>query len=76
MPFRRYNLLTFLGNALWCLALAGAGWGLGRSYETFHHDFRYVEIAVVVVIVASVAYFLVRRRRAATIVPADGDPPR
>ena len=63
MPFRRYNVFTLLGNALWCLVLAGIGWALGSSYETFHHDFRYVEIAVVAGIVALVAYWLVRRRK-------------
>jgi membrane protein DedA with SNARE-associated domain len=76
MPFRRYNVLTFLGNAVWCLALAGAGWALGRSYQRFHHDFRYVEVAVAVGIVLAVAYLLVRRRRAATMPPADVDPSR
>src|SRR5205085_2811422 len=29
MPFRRYNVFTLLGNALWCVVLAGAGWALG-----------------------------------------------
>jgi membrane protein DedA with SNARE-associated domain len=67
MPFRRYNLLTLAGNAVWCLALAGVGWGLGRSYESFHHDFRWVEYAVVAGIVLFVAYLLVRRRRPATM---------
>jgi membrane protein DedA with SNARE-associated domain len=67
MPFRRYNVFTLLGNALWCFVLAGAGWALGRSYESFHHDFRYVEIAVVAGFVAVVAYWLLRRRRTATM---------
>ena len=68
MPFRRYNVLTLLGNALWCLVLAGIGWALGASYETFHHDFRYVEIAVVAGIVAAGGVLgCVRRRRAATM---------
>jgi membrane protein DedA with SNARE-associated domain len=67
MPFRRYNVLTLIGNAVWCFALAGVGWALGRSYETFHHDFRWVEYAVVAGIVLLVAYFIVRRRRAATM---------
>jgi membrane protein DedA with SNARE-associated domain len=65
MPFRRYNVLTLLGNALWCAVLAGIGWALGASYERFHHDFRYVEYAVVVGIVAVVAYWVLRRRRTA-----------
>ncbi|MDX6370184.1 MAG: hypothetical protein QOG93_1686 [Gaiellaceae bacterium] len=65
MPFRRYNVLTLLGNTLWCVVLAGIGWGLGASYERFHHDFRYVEYAVVVGIVAVVAYWVLRRRRTA-----------
>ena len=67
MPFRRYNVLTLLGNALWCGVLAGAGWGLGTSYTKLHHDFRYVELAVVAAIVLIVAYLVVRSRRQATI---------
>jgi len=65
MPFRRYNVLTLLGNALWCVVLAGAGWGLGTSYTKLHHDFRYLELAVVAGIVLIVAYVVLRSRRTA-----------
>jgi membrane protein DedA with SNARE-associated domain len=65
MPFRRYNVLTLLGNALWCVVLAGAGWGLGASYTKLHHDFRYLELAVVAGIVLIVAYLVLRDRRTA-----------
>ena len=67
MPFRRYNLLTLLGNTIWCVVIAGIGWALGSSYESFNHGFRYVEIAVVLAIVAGVAYLLLLRRRKATM---------
>lgn len=67
MPFRRYNVLTLLGNGLWCVVLAAIGWAIGANYKTFDHDFRYLEIAVVVGIVLLVAYLVMRRRRAATI---------
>ena len=76
MPFRRYNVLTLLGNALWCVVLAGAGWGLGTSYSKLHHDFRYLEVAVVAGIVLIVAYVVLRSRRTATILPGNDDPPR
>ena len=66
MPFRRYNVLTLIGNAVWCFALAGIGWALGSSYQRFHHDFRYVEIAVVAGILGAAAYWALRRRRSAT----------
>jgi membrane protein DedA with SNARE-associated domain len=75
-PFARYNVLTLLGNTLWCVALAGAGWALGKNWTTLHHDFRYVEVAVVVGIVAVAAYWVLRHRRPATISSADVDPPR
>jgi membrane protein DedA with SNARE-associated domain len=75
-PFPRYNVLTFAGNAIWCVALAGAGWALGSNWTTLHHDFRYVEVLVAVGIAALVAYWMVRRRRAATIPSADVDSPR
>jgi membrane protein DedA with SNARE-associated domain len=75
-PFGRYNVLTLVGNTIWCVALAGAGWALGSNWETLHHDFRYVEIAVVVGIVAVAVYLALRIRRAATIPTSDVDPPR
>lgn len=76
MPFRRYNVLTLLGNALWCVVLAGAGWGLGASYTKLHHDFRYLELAVVAGIVLIVAYLVLRDRQPSTMRGGDGDPPR
>ena len=63
MPLGRYSILTLIGSAIWCFALAGVGWGLGKSYETFHHDFRFVDYAVIAGIVALVAYLVLRRRR-------------
>jgi membrane protein DedA with SNARE-associated domain len=63
MPFWRYTILTLIGSAIWAFALAGVGLGLGRSYETFHHDFRFVDYAVIAAIVAIVAYLVLRRRR-------------
>jgi membrane protein DedA with SNARE-associated domain len=75
-PFARYNVLTLAGNALWCLVLAGAGWALGSNWTTLHHDFRYIEIAVVVGIVAAAAYWALRLRRPGTIGPRNVDPPR
>jgi len=75
-PFGRYNALTLLGNAAWCLVLAAVGWALGANWDTFQKDFRYVEVLVVLGIVAAAAYWLVRRRRAAATIPAHGDPPR
>ena len=59
----RYTMLTLAGSALWCFALAGFGWGLGASYERFHHDFGYVEVVVVAGVLLVAAYLVLRRRR-------------
>jgi membrane protein DedA with SNARE-associated domain len=64
MPFGRYNLLTLIGNTVWCAAIAGVGWGLGSGYERFNHGFKYVEYAFVLLILALLAYAIVRWRRA------------
>jgi membrane protein DedA with SNARE-associated domain len=61
-PFASYNLLTLAGSALWCFAFAGAGYGLGTSYERFDEAFRYVEYAVIALIVLGVVYLIWRRR--------------
>ncbi len=64
-PLGRYTVLTLIGSAIWCFALAGAGWALGSQWEDFHHGFRYVDYAIVAAIAAGVAFLawkLVRRR--------------
>jgi len=75
-PFARYNVLTLIGNSIWCVVLAAAGWALGANWETLHHDFRWVEIAVVAGIVAAVSYWMLRRRRPATMRSGNVDSPR
>jgi len=69
-PLARYNLLTLLGSAIWCFALAGVGWALGSRWEDFHHAFRYVDYAIAAVVVAGAAYLtwkiLKRRKSPAT----------
>jgi membrane protein DedA with SNARE-associated domain len=63
----RYTLLTAIGSAIWCFAWAGAGWGLGASWEGVHRGFAYVDYAVVAGIVAVAAYLVLRRRRSNTM---------
>lgn len=65
-PLPRYTVLTLAGSAIWCFALAGAGWALGSRWEDFHHAFRYVDYAVVAAVAAGIAWLawkLVGRRR-------------
>jgi membrane protein DedA with SNARE-associated domain len=76
MPFWRYTSWTVIGSAVWCFALAGAGLGLGRSYETFHHGFRYADYAVAAAILALAAYLLVRKWRSSRLSNRASDPTR
>jgi len=62
-PLGPYTALTLLGSLIWCFGFAGAGWALGGTWETFHHDFRYADYAVVVVIVLLFAAAALHRRR-------------
>jgi membrane protein DedA with SNARE-associated domain len=75
MEFWRYVVLTAVGSALWAFALTGVGWGAGRSYDRFHHDFGYAEYAIVAAVVALAAY-LVLRRRQSRLAGRASDPPR
>lgn len=64
--FWHYSLLTAIGSAIWCFALAGAGWAAGSSWESFHEGFRYADYLVAAVVVAGIAYVgwkLLQRRR-------------
>jgi len=67
MPLAPYSLYTVVGSAVWAFAIAGAGYGLGSSYERFHHDFRYAEYAVVAGVLVSAAYLVYRWSTAARV---------
>jgi membrane protein DedA with SNARE-associated domain len=75
MPLGRFTLFSALGTIPWCFGFAGAGWALGSSYETFQHDFRYVELLVVAGIIALGVWYL-RRRRASKMARRASDPAR
>ena len=72
----RYTVLTLAGSALWCFALAAAGWGFGASYDRFDHGFHYAEIAIVAGVLALAAYLVLRRKRTSTLSDRASDPPR
>jgi len=59
-PLGRYSVLTLIGSAVWCFAIAGIGWALGSSWETFHNDFRYADYVVALVVVAAGAWLVWR----------------
>ncbi len=73
MPLGRFTLYSALGTIPWCFGIAGAGWALGSSWESFHHDFRYVEVAVGIGILALLVWYL-RRRRASKMGRRASDP--
>jgi membrane protein DedA with SNARE-associated domain len=75
MPLGRFTLYSVLGTIPWCFGIAGAGWALGSNWETFHHDFRYVEVLVGVAILALLVWYL-RRRRATKMGRRASDPAR
>jgi membrane protein DedA with SNARE-associated domain len=72
----RYTVLTAIGSAIWCFAWAGAGWGLGASWQGVDHGFKYVDYAVVAGIVLVAAYLVLRRRRSITMARRASDSSR
>jgi membrane protein DedA with SNARE-associated domain len=76
MRLDRYVVLTLVGSAAWAFALAGAGWAVGHSWETFHKDFRFVDYAVVAGIVLGAAALLIRKRRSSRLARRASDSPR
>jgi len=76
MPLAPYTVLTAIGSAIWAFAIAGAGYGLGSSYQRFDHGFKYVEYLVVAGVVVLAAYLAYRWRKAATVRARAEDPAR
>ena len=62
MPLGRFTVLTFLGSALWCFGIAGAGWALGSNYKRFDHGFAYLEYAVLAGVIFLAGWLILRWR--------------
>jgi membrane protein DedA with SNARE-associated domain len=60
MPLVRFAVLTLVGCLIWCLALAGVGWGVGTGWKSFHHGFRFVDYAVLALVALAGASLVVR----------------
>jgi membrane protein DedA with SNARE-associated domain len=67
MPLGAYSLYTLIGSAVWAFVIAGVGYGLGSSYESFNHGFRYAEYAVVAGVLLAAAYLVYRWSKAARV---------
>jgi membrane protein DedA with SNARE-associated domain len=67
MRLTPYAGLTAVGSAAWAFAFAGVGWGLGSSYERFHHGFRYADYVIAAGVVLLVAYVAWRKIRSTTL---------
>jgi membrane protein DedA with SNARE-associated domain len=70
-PIGPYTALTLAGSMIWCFGFAAAGWALGDTWETLHHDFRYADYAAVLAVVGVVTALLWHRRRRRTQPGAD-----
>jgi membrane protein DedA with SNARE-associated domain len=76
MPLAQFLGLALVGSAVWSFAFVGIGYGLGSSYQSFEHDFRYVEYAIVAGIVVVLAYLVYRWKAAARVAPRADDSSR
>jgi membrane protein DedA with SNARE-associated domain len=74
MPLAPYTALTLVGSAAWAFAIAGAGYGLGSSYERFNRDFRYAEYVVVAAVLVLAAVLVYRWLNAARVRRRAQDP--
>jgi membrane protein DedA with SNARE-associated domain len=76
MPLGPYTFLTLVGSAVWAFAFAGAGYGLGASYDHVDHAFRYLEYAVAVLIMLGAAWLVYKWRSRAKVEPRADDSAR
>jgi membrane protein DedA with SNARE-associated domain len=65
-PLGRYLVLTLAGSAIWCFGFAGAGWALGKSYESADQATHIVEVLLALAALAAAGTWFWRRSRRRT----------
>lgn len=65
MPLGRFTLYTVLGCLPWTFALAGAGYGIGASWNSVYRYFKPITVVIAVLAVAGIVWWVLRRRREA-----------
>jgi membrane protein DedA with SNARE-associated domain len=76
MPLGVFLALAFVGSLLWSFAFVGIGYGLGASYHSFEHGFRFAEYAIGAAIVLGLAFLIYRWTAAARVGPRADDSTR
>jgi membrane protein DedA with SNARE-associated domain len=59
-PLGIYTALSAAASVVWCLGFGIAGHALGSRWDSVHHAFGYIEIAVVAAVVIAAAILLFR----------------
>jgi membrane protein DedA with SNARE-associated domain len=63
MPLGEFLLYSAVGSLLWCVLLAGAGYGLGEHYQLVEHYIApFSKIALASLALGGVAFMLYQRR--------------
>jgi membrane protein DedA with SNARE-associated domain len=60
MPLGRFLAYAFVGCAVFCFGLTGAGWAVGSHYKSVRSGLDYAAIVLIIVLLV---YFLARWRR-------------
>jgi membrane protein DedA with SNARE-associated domain len=66
MEMWKFQIYTFAGSFLWCLALAWLGYEFGARWESLswvQSAIRFIDYAALVLVLTGVAWFVLRRYR-------------
>jgi membrane protein DedA with SNARE-associated domain len=63
MDFKKFVILTTIGSAIWCMALAYVGFALGTNWNTLEVWFRQADILILVAFAALLIWWYMGRRK-------------
>jgi membrane protein DedA with SNARE-associated domain len=63
VDFRNFIVLTALGSAIWCFALAYVGYALGPNWRTIEIWFRQANLLILAFLAILIVWWLVHRKK-------------